>query len=111
MAISELMRKLTSPELVDEALSSELAIVLKHSTACPISRNAQREVALFMSQHPEIPVYIVDILQNRDISQYIEKRTGVAHQSPQALVVKDGKVTWHDSHYRIEAASLNTELA
>ncbi len=105
------MRKLTTLSEVDEAFSSGLAIVLKHSTLCPISRHAHREVARFMNERPEVPVYIVDVLQNRDVSGYVEKKTGVFHQSPQAFVVKAGAVTWHDTHYRVSADSLRTETA
>ncbi|MEM7357326.1 MAG: monothiol bacilliredoxin BrxC family protein [Acidobacteriota bacterium] len=51
-------------------------------------------------------------MQNaRDVSNEIAQRTGVKHESPQALLMRDGTVTWHASHWSIQAEALQEALA
>lgn len=85
--------------------------IFKHSTRCGISRMVLRN---FESKYPSIAddqqkIYFLDLLSNRDISNEIESRYGVRHESPQFLVLKDGKVVRHDSHHGIKAEALIDE--
>ncbi len=105
------MRPITTSEEVDEALESQRAIILKHSTQCPISRFVRREVASFMAERPEVPVYIIDVLQNRDASRHLAEKTRIRHQSPQAFVIEGGAVKWHQSHYSVDAAALRKQIS
>jgi len=77
------------------------AIVFKHSNTCGISARVYRE----MSQ-VERPVGIVTVQQARDVSDEIERRFGVQHETPQALVVRGDKVVWSASHYAVKAQAI-----
>ncbi len=48
----------------------------------------------------------VRVIEERPVSRAFSDRVGVAHQSPQALLLKGGRVVWHDSHGGITAAAL-----
>lgn len=48
----------------------------------------------------------VRVIEERPISLALSERIGVQHQSPQALLIKDGKAVWNDSHHNITAAAL-----
>lgn len=50
--------------------------------------------------------YWVRVIEERAVSLAFSQRVGVAHQSPQALLLKDGKVIWHDSHRGVAANAL-----
>lgn len=105
------MRKLKSTQDVDEALGGGRAVIFKHSTQCPISRFVHREVSVFMAERPEVPVYMVDVLADAEVSEYITEKTGVRHESPQAFVVDSGSVKWHESHYSVDAKALKKQTS
>ena len=81
-------------------------VVFKHSTRCPISRRADAEVASFLRARPDVPVHRILVVEDRPISLAFAERSGVEHASPQALVLRDGAVTWHTSHSAITAKAL-----
>ena len=55
-------------------------------------------------------VNLVVIQTHRDISNAVATLTGVRHQSPQAIVLRDGKPVYHASHYDIEAEHIEANL-
>ena len=47
---------------------------------------------------------------NRRISDEVSARFGIRHESPQAILLKDGQPVWTGSHFRITAHQLDTLL-
>lgn len=80
-------------------------ILLKHSTTCGISSGVYREVSLVAGD-----VNVVVMQTHREISNEIASRTGVPHESPQAIVLRNGKPVYQASHYDIEAAHIEASL-
>ena len=80
--------------------------IFKHSTRCPVSFEAQREVERFAESGAEIPIYRVLVVENRATSSAIADRLGVAHASPQVILVAGGEPAWHASHWDVTAATL-----
>lgn len=91
---------------LDEALAQPVALLFKHSTKCYVSHRVMRAVAEFAEAHPELPVYLVEVNEHRELSDRIARELGVEHKSPQAIVAKEGKVAWHDSHFAINVEML-----
>ncbi len=81
------------------------AIVFKHSNTCGISARIYRE----MSQVNR-PVGIVIVQRARDVSDEIERRFGIRHETPQALLVRGDKVLWSASHYGVKAKAIEEAL-
>jgi bacillithiol system protein YtxJ len=54
----------------------------------------------------EADLYYLDLLSYRPISNLISVKFGVKHESPQMIVIKDGKVLFHESHSGINPALL-----
>jgi bacillithiol system protein YtxJ len=83
-------------------------LIFKHSTRCSISRFALKN---FESEYDfkaeELQPYFLDLLEYRNISNEIINRFDVMHQSPQILLIKEGKCVYHDSHDGIEVNKLN----
>ena len=81
--------------------------VFKHSTTCGISRMVWN---LFQKQYnipnDKMDLYYLDLLAHRSISNEIAEWFGVTHQSPQIIVIKDGKAIYNDSHESIDATKL-----
>lgn len=85
---------------------SEPVVLFKHSTTCPISAHAHRE----MERFTDADVNLVIVQRARELSGEIERRTGVRHESPQAMVLRAGAVVWNASHYDVTAEAVKEAL-
>ncbi len=110
----ENLRELTSVEDLDRALeeSNERPILLfKHSITCPISTRAMREFENFLDQaDPRVGYNLIIVQTARRVSNEAAARLGVAHESPQALLVHRGREVWNTSHLYITADSLRDAI-
>ena len=86
--------------------NDKTVVVFKHSTRCGISRMVLKQFENDFNFPESITPYLLDLLAHRDISNAIASRFEVAHQSPQIIVIKDGKVIHHASHESIYAENL-----
>jgi len=66
-------------------------VIFKHSATCPFSAKAQVEVA--NSKH-DLDIFGIVVQYAPELKAEIAEKTGVEHQSPQAIVLKNGKPTW-----------------
>lgn len=105
---------LTDKNQLDEIISlsnSKPVLIFKHSTSCGISRMSlktfEREFDL---KEAEISLYFLDLLSYRALSNEISEKFGVIHQSPQVLVIKNGKVIYNDSHHSISVNDIKKIL-
>ncbi len=97
------VKNLTTIEELDSCLAASMErplLIFKHSTACPISAEAYRQVRAYVAQAgPDQPeVHLVKVIEDRPVSNRIAEQLQIAHKSPQLLLVKDGEVTWNASH-------------
>jgi bacillithiol system protein YtxJ len=60
---------------------------------------AKRRFELDWEELPEnMPLYFLDLIQHRDISNQIAQQFHVHHESPQLLLIKDGECILDQSH-------------
>jgi bacillithiol system protein YtxJ len=87
--------------------------IFKHSTACPISSEAYRQVAAYVTAAaPEDPpVYLVKVIEDRPVSNQIADNLAVPHKSPQIILVQARAASWSASHYGITAEKLKEHAA
>ncbi|MFM7329552.1 MAG: bacillithiol system redox-active protein YtxJ [Bacteroidota bacterium] len=96
---------------IDEASRLHPVMIFKHSTRCSVSstaldrlnRNAGDD--LQPADH-----YYLDLIAHRDISNAIAERYGVIHESPQMLVIRNGKAVHVTSHMEITYTDLRQSL-
>lgn len=96
----------TESEL-EVAFAAGRFLLFKHSTTCPISAAAFAEYEHFAAAHPEFPTGWIEVVAQRPLARAVSERTGVRHESPQALLLAAGRVRWSASHSAITAASLH----
>ncbi|MBD0373769.1 MAG: bacillithiol system redox-active protein YtxJ, partial [Pyrinomonadaceae bacterium] len=83
-------------------LSHERPVVLfKHSLTCPISSAAYQEMI-----GVEAYVSLIVVQQARDVSREVESLTGIRHESPQAIILRNGRAVWNTSHWRITRSAV-----
>ena len=87
------------------------SIIFKHSTRCSISLMAKRRFEMDLPDLPEnLPVYFLDLIKYRDISNQVAQDFHVYHQSPQLLLSKDGDGILDQSHGGISLEEALSEL-
>lgn len=107
-------KELTSIEQLQSLLTTteeHPLLLFKHSTRCSISSMALNRFENEWEQ-PEngVELYYLDLLNYRAISNEIERLTGIEHQSPQAIVIKNGEVIYNASHSSISAKTIIEQL-
>jgi bacillithiol system protein YtxJ len=83
-------------------------LVFKHSYSCGASFEALDELIDHLNgpREDDTAYAIVTVQTHRDVSNAVEARLGVRHQTPQALLVRDGRVVWSASHFRVTAQAV-----
>jgi bacillithiol system protein YtxJ len=52
------------------------------------------------------PIYIIIVQKDRELSNKIAEILGVVHESPQLILVKDGKAMYDVSHVNIQVEDI-----
>lgn len=82
-------------------------LLFKHSDTCGTSFEALDALVAHMAG-PQVSVRyaMVTVQDQREVSDAVAARLGVRHETPQAILVRDGQVVWTASHFRINVATL-----
>ena len=98
-------KNISSEEDLETAVKESFGkkvVLFKHSTRCFISKtvlkNFEREV---QNSDKAVSFYLLDLLAHRNISNKIAEDFGVEHQSPQMIVLENGKAVKDASHQSI----------
>ena len=108
------LEELKSIQQLDHALSesSERPVLLfKHSLTCSISTRAFRELQCHLDNaDPRISYKLITVQTARSVSDEAASRLQLAHESPQAILVRNGRELWNASHSDITAQSLDQAI-
>jgi bacillithiol system protein YtxJ len=92
--------------LINDSSRSPL-VIFKHSITCPISMNAYSEMKQFLAQNAEeATLRIIVVQRSRAVSDAVARELGLGHESPQVILVRNGRVVWHESHYDVTSENL-----
>ncbi|GIZ08661.1 bacillithiol system redox-active protein YtxJ [Flavobacterium sp. UMI-01] len=97
---------LTQLEEISAQSNEKPIAIFKHSTRCSISRMALKQFENEFDLDEKVSPYYLDLLEHREISNEIASKFGVFHQSPQLILIKDGKAIYDASHSDIDAEVL-----
>lgn len=96
--------KIDNKETLDKLITDSKAkpiVIFKHSNACGISASAYREMEKLAEQ-----VNLLEVQSARDVSRELADLTGIRHETPQVIVLKDGKAVWNASHFDVKAGAV-----
>jgi bacillithiol system protein YtxJ len=91
---------------IGEVSTEKAVLIFKHSTRCSVSRMVLKQFENEFDLQGKIVPYFLDLLQHREISNTIASDYEVQHQSPQVIIIKDGKAVYNASHERIDTKQL-----
>jgi bacillithiol system protein YtxJ len=108
--MSNVLKPLSTIEELDAAIADSAArpiLIFKHSATCGTSAMASEEIDdLVAGPALNADLYLVRIQATRALSNEIERRLRVRHESPQVLLIRHGQVVWSATHYRVTAAAI-----
>jgi bacillithiol system protein YtxJ len=93
----------TNIPLAEKALPAD-CFVFKHSTTCGISAGAAREVRAMTTG---LPIYWINVREQRELSYWVAETYAVTHESPQLILIRDGKPKQVWDHYDVHRSNVS----
>lgn len=98
-------------DTIQAASFTKPQIIFKHSTTCSISRMAKGRMEVGLEKLKSMAdIYYLDLLSYRSISNEVAKRWNIQHESPQILIIINGKAIYDASHNMIEVEEIEKYL-
>jgi bacillithiol system protein YtxJ len=104
------MKQLSDSHELESVFAEETAILYKHSTRCPISAAAHEQLEGFLEKNPDAPLYLVDVHESKKLSDTIVEKTGIEHESPQIILLRNGTPAWTRARMEISGDALEQQL-
>ena len=90
---------------IDQASFNQPKIIYKHSTTCGLC-----DIIWDIVKESDFELNYLDLLTYRPLSNEVERRYNVLHESPQILIIKDGKCVYNASHRKIKNEEIQKQL-
>lgn len=101
---------LTDKDQVEKVLESshqKTQLVYKHSHTCGICHAAKEQIeSVFTEIEKQADMSFVNVKKSQPVSNALAEQLGVRHESPQVLIINQGKCVWHKSHWSIKAGDI-----
>jgi bacillithiol system protein YtxJ len=83
-------------------------LVFKHSRTCGVSAGALDELRTHVGRaEPGVSYKMITVQSHRRVSDEAAARFGIRHETPQVILLRDGRPVWNASHFRITANHLD----
>ncbi|MDA0193435.1 MAG: bacillithiol system redox-active protein YtxJ [Bacteroidetes bacterium] len=98
-------------QIIDQS-NDRPVLIFKHSIRCGTSAMVLDRLQRNWnhSELPEMNLYFLDLIVFREVSKKIAEVLNVWHQSPQIIVVINGKCVYEASHFSISFEGLSKNL-
>lgn len=81
-------------------------LIFKHSAICPISERAKASIESFLHKNHSTAIFHITVQSDRNLSNEITKRFKVKHETPQLLILRNGRVDRFINHSQISLSTL-----
>jgi bacillithiol system protein YtxJ len=99
---------------LDAAIAESLerpVLLFKHSRTCGVSCEALEELQVHVERSAAQAAYkLITVQSHRRLSDELASRFGIRHETPQAILLRDGVPVWTASHFRITANQLDRAI-
>lgn len=87
-------------------------LLFKHSRTCGVSCEALDEIRAHAEGGAARAAYkMITVQSHRRVSDEASARLGIRHETPQAILLRGGRVVWNASHFRITRERLDAALS
>lgn len=84
-------------------------LVFKHSRTCGVSAEALDELRAHAARaQSRVSYKVITVQSHRRVSDEATARFGIRHETPQVVLLRDGRAVRNASHFRITANHLDT---
>ena len=106
------LKNIQDLESIKNESFQEPVMIFKHSTRCGTSALVKNKLERNWNSDETngLKTYYLDLIRYRDISNLIESEFGVYHESPQVLMIRDGKAFFNASHFYISYPAILEQL-
>ena len=104
----EKLTDITQLDEIDRNSAANKVMIFKHSRHCSISKTVLSRIEKKWSDEfdEKLTAYYLDLLTYRSLSSAIAERYGVMHQSPQILIISNGKCIYSQTHSAISVEDI-----
>ncbi len=96
---------------VMEASHNRLQLVYKHSFTCGICHMTLENIEdSFDELEEQADMHFVDVKNARPVSNLLADKLDVRHESPQVIIIREGKAVWDESHHAIKGEEILKQL-
>ena len=86
-------------------------LLFKHSRTCGVSCEALDELRAHVEDGVLRAAYkMITVQSHRSLAAEAAARLGVRHETPQAILLRDGRAVWNASHFRITKKQLDAAV-
>lgn len=110
MNFRDRLYELLSVEEVDQFLERYPTAAFFKAGSCHKTMQGFGYVEKALNQRPELHTGFVRVIESRPVSNYIAEITGVVHQSPQFILIKEGEVVYDVDNWNIVPEALEAAL-
>ncbi len=110
MYLRDRLYELTTPEEVDTFLNSHSNCAFFKAGGCHKTMQGFGYVEQVMDARHALPIGFVKVIDNRLASNHIAGLTEIEHESPQFILIKEGKPVYHVDNWNIVPEALEAAL-
>jgi len=100
-----------TPEQAQAFLKAHPSCAVFKAGGCHRTEDALADVRSVLAERGDIPVALVRVITARAASNHVAALTGVRHQSPQLLLIKEGRVVFARDNWELSAQAIAEALA
>ena len=102
------LKEIEEIEKIKELSNTQPVLIFKHSTRCSISSASldRLERNWKEAEMAGVKSYYLDLISYRPVSNKIQDTFHIEHQSPQVLIIKNGRCVYDASHIDINYKDL-----
>lgn len=105
------IQKAEEVNAIKKGLSEQPVLFFKHSHRCGLSKLILDDLEKdWRRSAQEVRLVFVDVWKQRAIADLIAAEFGIKHHSPQVVLVRNGKVIYHQSHGKIKVVDIEKAL-
>lgn len=88
----------------------QTCLIFKHSIRCSLSAVAKHRLETAWDfEDQQLKPFFLDLINYRDLSNLVADRFAVQHESPQVLMIKEGRCIYDTSHLDITVEELHEQ--
>jgi bacillithiol system protein YtxJ len=110
VSLKDRVRFLTTAEDVDEFLRSSRDSAVFKAGTCHKTQETFSRVQGHLEDREDLPLGVIRVVEAREASNRLAQLTGITHESPQVMLLRDGKAVFERNNWSITGEAVAEAL-